>query len=182
MGFLDRKLVEQAVPYAPKLALAAAVFALILVASRLASAMLRRMGARKRIQPELLLLAAHVTRVAGAVLATVTALGTLGVNVSAAVAGLGLTGLGLSLAFKEVLTNFLSGILILVYRPFRGGDHVTIEGNDGNVSEVNLRYTVLVSQGERILIPNSKVLTDVVKVHGKRAPTVAKAGGGARVH
>ena len=54
----------------------------------------------------------------------VTALGTLGVDVSALVAGLGLTGFALGFAVKDTISNILAGVLLLVYRPFSKKDYV----------------------------------------------------------
>lgn len=48
----------------------------------------------------------------------ITALGTIGINVSALVAGLGLTGFALGFGLKDILANLVSGVLILFYRPF----------------------------------------------------------------
>src|SRR5262249_11304139 len=58
----------------------------------------------------------------------ITALGTLGVNVSALVAGLGLTGFALGFAFRDALSNVLAGVMILIYRPFHHGDQVLVAG------------------------------------------------------
>ena len=57
----------------------------------------------------------------------ITALGTLGVNISAIVAGLGLTGFAFGFAFKDMLSNFISGILIFIYEPFKLGDTIEVE-------------------------------------------------------
>lgn len=55
-------------------------------------------------------------------LGLVTALGTAGVNVSALVTSLGLVGFALGFALKDALSNIISGILLLLYRPFSVGD------------------------------------------------------------
>ena len=57
----------------------------------------------------------------------ITALGTLGVNISAIVAGLGLTGFAFGFAFKDMLSNFISGILLFIYEPFKLGKQLTPE-------------------------------------------------------
>jgi small conductance mechanosensitive channel len=67
----------------------------------------------------------------------------MGVNVSALVAGLGLTGFALGFAFRDVLSNFLSGVLLLLFRPFRVGNHISINDLEGEVVSIDLRYTVL---------------------------------------
>ena len=98
------------------------------------------------------------------VLGFITALGTLGINVTALVAGLGLTGFALGFALKDTISNMLSGILILLYRPFRIGNTIKISGFEGEVVVIDLRYTELSSEGSKILIPNSKLFTDPITV------------------
>lgn len=95
----------------------------------------------------------------------VTALGTLGINVSALVAGLGLTGFALGIALKDGLSNVVSGAMLLIYRPFRIGDRITVAGNEGIVTSIDLRYTTLSAPEQRILIPNSTLFTNSVIVH-----------------
>lgn len=93
----------------------------------------------------------------------ISALGTMGVDVSAVIAGLGLTGFALSLALKDAVSNLIAGILIIVYTPFTVGDKIKVAGVEGRVEEINLRYVSLrLDNGALTLIPNSKVLTEVV--------------------
>jgi small-conductance mechanosensitive channel len=96
----------------------------------------------------------------------ITALGTARVNVSALVASLGLTGFALGFALKDALSNTLAGVLILIYKPFRRGDHIITSGFEGTVEQIDLRYTTLGSSGDKILIPNSTMFTNPVKVVG----------------
>jgi small conductance mechanosensitive channel len=133
-----------------------------------------RLGRVKRIPPELISLFSQVVRLIGLVVAVVTALGTVGVNVSAAVAGLGLTGFGLSLALKDLLSNLLSGAMILMYRPFHVGDRIAVQAHEGVVSQINLRYTVLRGETARVMIPNSLILTEVVRVPARQGLTAGR--------
>ena len=98
------------------------------------------------------------------ILGLITALGTLGVNISAIVAGLGLTGFAFGFAFKDMLSNFISGILIFIYEPFKLGDVIEVEGKTGKVIDINLRYVTMVSEEQRVLIPNSISVSKVISV------------------
>jgi small-conductance mechanosensitive channel len=80
------------------------------------------------------------------------------------VAGLGLVGFALGFALKDLLSNFLSGLLILIYNPFVRGDTINVTGNEGKVVEINLRYTVLQGEEKRILIPNATLFSNPVIV------------------
>lgn len=97
------------------------------------------------------------------ILGLVTGLGATGLNVNALVAGLGLTGFALGFALKDVLANLLSGIMLLVYQPFRIEDQIRIDEYEGTIKTIRMRDTVLRSyDGRNIIIPNSKLITEVV--------------------
>ena len=85
----------------------------------------------------------------------ITSLGTLGINVSAIVAGLGLTGFAFGFAFKDMLSNFISGVMIFIYEPFKINDFIQVEGKEGKVVEINLRYVIIETETQKILVPNS---------------------------
>jgi len=106
------------------------------------------------------------------------ALTLFGLNVSAIITSLGLLGFGLGLALKDIVSNFVSGIMILIYQPFDIGDTLTVGDYQGKVQRVDLRYTCLiqvkdVSGGtgkkfaatDQILIPNSTMFSDIIIVH-----------------
>src|SRR5690348_12891447 len=112
----------------------------------------------------LLVLLGRTAKIAVITLGVATALGTVGVNVSALVAGLGLTGFALGFAFRDVLSNLLAGILLLLFRPFGPGDHISVSGLDGEVTNIDLRYTVLKQPQKIVLIPNSNLFTNPILV------------------
>ena len=88
------------------------------------------------------------------VIGFITSLGSLGVDVSGIIAGLGISGVALSLALKDILSNFVSGVLIFIYEPFRVGDNIEVEGQSGVVKSINLRYVTIESGETNILVPN----------------------------
>lgn len=80
----------------------------------------------------------------------------LGIPTTTFITVLGAAGLAVGLALKDSLTNFASGILILVQRPFNVGDFIQIEGYAGTVKEIHLLYTNIISaDNKKIIIPNS---------------------------
>jgi len=112
----------------------------------------------------------RMAKISVIILGTATALGTMGVNVSAVVAGLGLTGFALGFAFRDVLSNLLAGILLLLFRPFGIGDHISVSGLEGEVNNIELRYTILKQPGKIVLIPNSNLFTNPILVNSKPQP------------
>jgi small-conductance mechanosensitive channel len=123
-----------------------------------------RLCQARAVSPDLVYFLGRSAKITLITFGAVTALGTLGVDVTALVAGLGLAGFALGFALKDMISNALAGILILVYKPFRRGDRVTVDSHEGDVVEINLRYTVLGTEDARILIPNANLFTTIVKV------------------
>ena len=148
----------------PTVAVAFSVLLLFLVLSRFAHFGVLRIVQRTRAHGPLGELLASIARVGLLILGLVTALGTLGVNILGIVAGLGLTGFALGFALKDSIANLLAGVLILLYRPFEVGDRIDVGGLAGRVTHVDLRYTELDSENERVLVPYAKLLTDPIRV------------------
>jgi len=98
------------------------------------------------------------------IMGLITSLGTIGVNVSAIVAGLGLTGFAFGFAFKDMLSNFISGIMIFIYEPFQLGDVIKVDGKEGEVVDINLRYVTLLNDESRVLVPNSLSVSKSLEV------------------
>tara|TARA_X000001036_G_scaffold287208_1_gene266805 strand:- start:129 stop:629 length:501 start_codon:yes stop_codon:yes gene_type:complete len=97
----------------------------------------------------------------------ITALGTIGINVSAIVAGLGLTGFAFGFAFKDLLSSFISGIMIFIYQPFKLGDIIAVDGKKGKVTDINLRYVTLQGEKSKMLVPNSLLVSKSLEVQSR---------------
>jgi MscS family membrane protein len=90
------------------------------------------------------------------IVAAALILRTLGYNVSALMAGLGLGGAALALASKDTLSNFFGSITVFVDRPFRINDRIRIGDYDGTIVEMGIRSSRLRTLENRIVfIPNS---------------------------
>ena len=150
--------------FANRLGTAAGIWFAFWVAARIVHAVIRRLHTHADDNADLVDLLGRVARVGLNIVGVVTALGTAGVNVSALVAGLGLTGFAMGFAFRDVLSNLLAGVLILLYRPFARGARISVTGLEGVVTEVDLRYTKLSCDGDLVLIPNSNLFTNPIRV------------------
>jgi MscS family membrane protein len=90
------------------------------------------------------------------IIAIILILRTIGYNVNALMAGLGLGGAALALASKDTLANFFGSITVFFDRPFRMNDRIKIGGYDGVITEVGFRTSRLRTQENRtVFIPNS---------------------------
>jgi small-conductance mechanosensitive channel len=77
-----------------------------------------------------------------------------------ALATLGIGSIAVGFAFKDILQNWIAGLLILWRRPFRRGDQIVINDYEGTVEHIEARATILKSyDGRRVLIPNSDAYT-----------------------
>lgn len=94
----------------------------------------------------------------------ITVLGSLGVDISGLLTGLGLTGFAVGFALKDTLSNLVSGLMVLLYQPFKIGQYISVSGHSGKVCSVDLRYTTLDSNRNKILIPNTTIFTKEVIV------------------
>jgi small conductance mechanosensitive channel len=130
------------------------------LASKLSRRWLRSILDRSRVREDLLLKNFFLRSISLAivVLATLIALAHVGLDVTSLIAGLGITGLILGFALRDTLSNFAAGLLLLIYRPFRAGELIEVEGAHGVVEEltiVNMQMTT--TDGVRVIMPNSKV-------------------------
>ena len=94
------------------------------------------------------------------VLVLMTALTALGVPTTSMFAILGAAGLAVGLALKDSLSNIAAGVMLIVLRPFRTGDHVVAAGQEGTVLEIRVFQTRLRAFDHRVIIlPNSEITT-----------------------
>ena len=79
--------------------------------------------------------------------------------------GLGLGSVAIGFAFKDILQNWLSGLLILIRQPFEIGDWIEVDGALGTVERIETRATMIKTfDGKLIVVPNSDIYTDKVTV------------------
>jgi len=86
-----------------------------------------------------------------------------GIDLSALTVIAGAVGLGLSFGLQNIVSNFISGILILVERPIKVGDRIEVAGLIGDVIKISLRATVIrTNENIDIIVPNSEFITSPV--------------------
>ena len=87
-----------------------------------------------------------------------TSLGKLGVETTSFLAILGAAGLAIGLALKDSLGNFASGVMIILFKPFKVGDAVTAAGVTGSVSEVGIFNSIFITpDNQKIIVPNGAI-------------------------
>lgn len=155
----------------PQVGSGLAVIAGFWIAAVTARSVVRRVAGRLGPDSAILVdLAGSVVYWLGLSVGLISGLGTMGINVGALVAGLGLTGFALGFALRDAVSKLLSRVMILVFRPFRHGDRIEVAGCEGRVTDVDLRYTTVEGDGRRFLIPNQTMAKSMVTVFAPGSP------------
>jgi small conductance mechanosensitive channel len=90
----------------------------------------------------------------------------LGIKIIALISTLGVAGIALGLAAQQTLANFISGIIILISKPFRENDFVELEGEFGLVEKITLRSTTILTTDNLLIdIPNQKIVESKIINH-----------------
>lgn len=150
----------------PNIAVALVVFAIFyglgLLAKRLISGSASRRG-RADLGEVLGKFAKWVVVVGGALLAATIVMPTL--NPGDLIAGLGISSVAIGFAFKDILQNWLAGVLLLVRQPFEVGDQIEVSGYEGTVQHIESRSTIIKTyDARRVVIPNSIIYTSEIVV------------------
>ncbi len=97
------------------------------------------------------------------VLLLITVAGMVGFETTSFVAVLGAAGLAVGLALQGTLANFAGGVLILIFKPYVVGDTIESQGKSGEVREIQIFNTILVTpQGDTIILPNGATSNNVI--------------------
>jgi len=92
-----------------------------------------------------------------------TALEQLGVDTTSFLAILGAAGLAIGLALKDSLSNFASGVMIIMFRPFKVGDFINAGGVSGSVEEISIFNTVLkTGDNQTLIVPNGAITSGTI--------------------
>jgi len=89
--------------------------------------------------------------------------GQLGINTTSFLTIVGAAGLAVGLALKDSLSNFASGVMLIMFRPYRVGDFVEVGGVSGTVQSVDIFNTTIHSvDNKKYIVPNANITTDVI--------------------
>jgi len=152
------------VPFAINLFIAALVFVIGRAVARAAVNFLDRVLVRARLDESLRKFLTDLTYAMLLVVVVIAALDRLGVKTTAAVAVLGAAGLAVGLALQGSLGNFASGVLIVLFKPYKVGDFVSVAGKTGTVEVVKIFNTILTTPDNiEIIIPNGQITGGVIE-------------------
>jgi len=162
-------LVTQLVAFLPDLLTAGAIlvffWVLYSLTRRSARAVLIRAGFHEAL---VRLLVNSIYRFALIIFGLVMAASQVGINVGAALAGIGVAGIAIGFAAQDSLANTLAGFMIFWDKPFQVGDYITVAKQYGQVREITMRTTrIRTNQNTYIVIPNKVIIDEVLVNHSK---------------
>lgn len=118
---------------------------------------------RGRVNRNLVLLAGRVIFTVTIIIGVVAILGVWGLGIALPVTLIGAVTVALSFALQDILKNLVSGVYLLLERPFVIGDRITVATYTGIVENISIRVTALrTSGGERVLVPNGMLFSSAV--------------------
>jgi small conductance mechanosensitive channel len=151
------------IPWGIKIFIALAIFVIGRVIARSITKFSKAMMRKSRLEEMLVKFLGGILYAVLLSAVGLAAIDQLGVNIMSLLAILGAAGLAVGLALKDSLSNFASGVMIIIFRPFKIGDFVTISGTSGVVDEIGLFCTLLhTGDNQRIIIPNSGVFGSTI--------------------
>ena len=118
---------------------------------------------RAKVDRTLVSFLGNVANVGLLILIIIAALGKLGIPTTSVTALIGGAGLAVALSLKDQLSNFAAGALIILFRPFKVGDYIKVNGFEGVVSEIKMVQTALSTpDNEEVILPNSVVMSNSI--------------------
>lgn len=161
MEKITEKLIELLYSYGPKVLAAVAILFFGWIAAVLVRKILGRIMLKSRVDRTLVSFVANVIYATVIAFVIIAALGQLGIQTASFVAIIGAAGLAVGLALQGSLSNFASGVLMVIFKPLKIGDYVDAGGTSGTVEEIGIFSTILKTpDNKKIIVPNSKITSD----------------------
>ena len=116
------------------------------------------------LEPSLQLSIVTILGYVGFIIAIVVALGEIGIDPQKIALVAGALSVGIGFGLQSIVSNFVSGLILLAERPIRVGDQIVVKGDEGYVRRISVRATEIETFDKAsVIIPNSELITGVVK-------------------
>lgn len=140
---------------------AAVVFVVSIFLGRALKKIISFRLAKRQVHQEVLILVERAVFAGVIILGLIISFKIVGIDIATL---FGFMGLGIGLALKDFLSNFIAGVLILTQKKFKIGDIVSVDGKTGTIKEIDSRATEILSfDGTNLIIPNATMLNAVVE-------------------
>ena len=145
------------------LVLAALIFIVGWFLARLAARLTKKAISRGKVDALVASFVGSLVKALVMIVAAVSAVAQLGINITSLVAALGAAGLTASFALQGSLSNLVSGMQIIFTKPFKMGDYLSFGTYEGTVKRIEILSTTLSTfDNKEVIIPNSMITSDVV--------------------
>ncbi|WP_276668716.1 mechanosensitive ion channel family protein [Thalassolituus oleivorans] len=149
---------DYVLPWGTQIILALLIFIIGRIAVGMISNGVSKVMTTAKLDPILVNFLSGILRSVLLLLVLVFALSKLGLDTTSLVALLGAAGLAVGLALKDSLSHFAAGVMLILFRPFKVGDYVEINGVGGSVEQITILSTRLKSPDNKVItVPNASV-------------------------
>ena len=149
---------DYVLPWGTQIVLALLIFIIGRIAVGMISNGVSKVMTTAKLDPILVNFLSGILRSVLLLLVLVFALSKLGLDTTSLVALLGAAGLAVGLALKDSLSHFAAGVMLILFRPFKVGDYVEINGVGGSVEQITILSTRLKSPDNKVItVPNASV-------------------------
>lgn len=157
------KITDLAIAYGPDLISAIIIFIIGRYFARFVKSLVSKMMAHANYDHTVNTFVSQIIYYGILALVLLSALNKAGIPTSSFLAAFGAFGLAVGLALQSNLSNFASGLLILVFKPFKAGDWVNINGVEGSIKSIQMLNTAVITKDNRtVFIPNSSITSSQV--------------------
>jgi len=151
------------IPWGINIVLALLIFVIGRMVARIVVSIVRRLLSKANMDDILIDFVCSILQTALLLFVIIAALNQLGVDTTSLIALLGAAGLAVGLALQGSLQNFASGVMLIVFRPFKAGDFVDAGGVSGTVEKISIFSTQMRTGDNReIIVPNGKIYGDTI--------------------
>jgi len=159
-----QKLIEAyVVPWGIKIVAAIAIFVIGRMIAKLLVSAIKKVMTKAKVEETLREFLGSIIQAILIVVIAIAALEQLGVDTTSVLAVFAAAGLAIGLAFKDSLSNFAAGIMVILFKPFKLGDFVETAGVSGVIEQIRIFNTVMrTGDNKEITIPNGHIYSDVI--------------------
>ncbi|OCG10198.1 hypothetical protein A9G13_00165 [Gilliamella sp. wkB178] len=167
--------------YIAHLCFAIIIFMIGRAIARFIGSQLKKVLTHRKVDPTVVKFVSSLAYYAIIVITLVAVLGQLGVQTASIVAVIGAAGLAVGLALQGSLSNFAAGVILIIFRPFKVGETVTINNQQGIIDSIQIFSTTIITPtNELVVIPNGQVvsanITNYTRLPERRLDLVINVG------
>jgi len=158
MANVVQTIYDLSVTYGFKIVGAIAILIIGRIVTSLLTGIISRLMKRATVDETLTRFIGKLTKIALLTFVIIAALGTLGVQTASFIAIIGAAGLAVGFALQGSLSNFASGVMLIIFRPLKVGDFVDAGGSTGVIEEISIFNTIMTTiDNKKVIIPNSQI-------------------------